>query len=88
MVAGASGVLIPALAYLVSLAAGERQGAALGKQTAAASLGQALGSVAAGWLFAALIGYSFWGTAALLAFGAVVSLYVSKRLKKDVSDGR
>ena len=88
LVAGASGVLIPALAYLVSLAAGTRQGAALGKQTAAASLGQALGSVAAGWLFAALIGYSFWATAALLAFGAVVSLYASKRLKKDVSDGR
>lgn len=88
LVAGASGVLIPALAYLVSLAAGTRQGAALGKQTAAASLGQALGSVAAGWLFAALIGYSFWATAALLVFGAVVSLYVSKRLKKDVSDGR
>lgn len=87
LVAGASGVLIPALAYLVSLAAGTRQGAALGKQTAAASLGQALGSVAAGWLFAALIGYSFWVTAALLAFGAVGSLYVSKRLKKDVSDG-
>lgn len=39
LVAGASGVLIPALAYLVSLAAGTRQGAALGKQTAAASLG-------------------------------------------------
>ncbi|MHB1077208.1 MFS transporter [Thiobacillus sp.] len=87
LVAGASGVLIPALAYLVSLAAGTRQGVGLGKQTAAASLGQALGSVAAGWLFAALIGYSFWATAALLAFGAVGSLYVSKRLKKDVSDG-
>ncbi len=87
LVAGASGVLIPALAYLVFLAAGTLQGVALGKQTAAASLGQALGSVAAGWLFAALIGYSFWATAALLAFGAVVSLYVSERLKKDVSDG-
>lgn len=86
LVAGASGLLIPALAYLTSLAAGTRQGAALGKQTAAASLGQAIGSVAAGWLFAALIGYSFWVMAALIAFGAVAALRVSKLLKK-VSDG-
>lgn len=51
--------------------AGARQGAALGKQTAAASLGQVVGSVAGGWLFAAL-----------LAFGAVVSLRISKALKE------
>lgn len=80
-IAAASGLLIPALAYLVSLAAGARQGAALGKQSAAASLGQAVGSVAAGWLFAVFIGYSFWATAVLLAFAAVVSLHVSKTLK-------
>ncbi|MBI3344995.1 MAG: MFS transporter [Gammaproteobacteria bacterium] len=86
LVAAASGILIPALAYLVSLAAGAAQGAALGKQTAAASLGQAAGSAAVGWLFAVLIGYSFWATAALLAFGAVASLRVSKALKEEVSD--
>jgi MFS family permease len=73
LVAGAAGVLIPALAYLVTLAAGTRHGMALGKQTAAASLGQAAGSAVAGWLFAVLIGRSFWVTAALLAFGAVVA---------------
>lgn len=87
LVAAASGVLIPALAYLVSLAAGAQQGAALGKQTAAASLGQAAGSAAAGWLFAALIGYSFWATAGLLGLGAVAALRVSNTLKM-VGNGR
>lgn len=82
LVAGASGVLIPSLAYLVSLAAGTRQGMALGKQTAAASLGQAAGSAVAGWLFAVLIGRSFWVTAALLAFGAVAALRIAEVLKE------
>lgn len=85
LIAAASGLLIPALSYMVSLAAGARQGAALGKQTAAASLGQAVGSVAAGWLFAALVGYSYWVTAALLAFGAVTAFRVSK-VFKGISD--
>ncbi len=86
LVAGASGVLIPALVYLVSLAAGTRHGMALGKQTAAASLGQAAGSVAAGWLFAVLIGRSFWVTAALLAFGAVAALRIAEALKEVSND--
>lgn len=83
LVAGASGVLIPALAYLVSLAAGTRHGMALGKQIAAASLGQAAGSVVAGWLFAVLAGRSFWVTAALLAFGAVAALRIAVALKEE-----
>lgn len=86
LVAGASGVLIPALAYLVSLAAGTRQGMALGKQIAAASLGQAAGSAVAGWLFAVLIGGSFWVTAALLALGAVAALRVAAALKEVRND--
>lgn len=81
LIAAASGLLIPALAYMVSLAAGARQGAALGKQTAAASLGQAVGSVVAGWLFAVLVGYSYWVTAALLAFGAVTAHQVAKEVR-------
>jgi DHA1 family multidrug resistance protein-like MFS transporter len=86
LVAGASGVLIPSLAYLVSLAAGTRHGVALGKQTAAASLGQAVGSAVAGWLFAILIGGSFWVTAALLALGAVAALRVAEALKVVSND--
>lgn len=82
LVAAASGLLIPVLAYWVSLAAGSAQGAALGKQTAAASLGQAAGSAAAGWLFAVLIEAPFWATAGLLALGAVAALRVSNTLKE------
>ena len=82
LVAAASGLLIPALAYLVSLAAGAAQGAALGQQTAAASLGQAAGSAAAGWLFAVLIEAPFWATAGLLGLGAVAALRVSNTLKE------
>ncbi|MCP5279714.1 MAG: MFS transporter [Thiobacillus sp.] len=73
--ASASGLLIPALAYLVSLAAGAAQGAALGQQTATASLGQAVGSATAGWLFTLLGGALFWAMAGLLFFGSV-SAYV------------
>ncbi len=82
LVAAASGLLIPALAYLVSLAAGAAQGAALGQQTAAASLGQAVGSAAAGWLFAVFIEAPFWATAGLLGLGAVATLRVSNTLKE------
>lgn len=82
LVAAASGLLIPALAYWVSLTAGAAQGAALGQQTAAASLGQAAGSAAAGWLFAVLIEAPFWATAGLLGLGAVAALRVSNTLKE------
>lgn len=82
LIAAASGLLIPALAYWVSLAAGAAQGAALGQQTAAASLGQAAGSAAAGWLFAVLIEAPFWATAGLLGLGAVAALRVSNTLKE------
>lgn len=86
LVAGASGVPIPVLACLVSLAAGTRHGMALGKQTAAASLGQATGSAVAGWLFAVLAGRSFWATAALLALGAPTALRVAAALKEVSND--
>jgi MFS family permease len=74
MISAASGILIPALAYLVSLAAGVRQGAVLGAQTAAANLGQAAGSAAAGWLFGVFVGAPFWVTAGLLGFGALLAM--------------
>lgn len=80
--AAASGLLIPVLAYLVSLAAGTAQGAALGQQTAAASLGQASGSAAAGWLFALQVEAPFWVAAGLLGFGAVAAFYVSNTLRE------
>jgi len=45
------GVLIPMLAYRVSLDAGPAQGAERSKQTAAAAFGQGLGSAAASWSY-------------------------------------
>lgn len=69
-----SGVLIPVLAYQTSLDAGMSQGAALGKQTAAGSLGQGLGSVLAGGLFGVVSQAPFWFTAALLTVGALLGL--------------
>jgi len=53
LVAASAGVLSPIATYWISLGAGERQGTALGRQTAAASLGQAVGSAAGGLLFGA-----------------------------------
>lgn len=72
--AAGSGILIPMLAYRVSLNAGTAQGEELGKQTAAASLGQGLGSAAAGWLYGIAIEGPFWLTAALLLVGALIGL--------------
>lgn len=65
-----SGILIPLLAYEVSLVGGVGQGAALGMQTAVSSFGQAVGSVAAGVLFdgGGLIAY--WMLAMLLLAAA------------------
>jgi MFS family permease len=79
LIAASSGLLIPALAYLISLAAGLRQGAALGRQTAAASLGQALGSAAAGALFGLMVPAPFWLTAGLLVISAGIGLGVARR---------
>jgi MFS family permease len=50
-VAASAGVLSPILTYWISSKAGKAQGAQLGKQTAAASLGAAVGSAAGGLLF-------------------------------------
>jgi len=79
LTAASSGILIPALAYLVSLTAGLKQGAVLGRQTGAASLGQALGSAIAGWLFGISMPAPFWLTAGLLAIGAGIGLGVARR---------
>jgi MFS family permease len=79
LTAVASGLLIPALTYLISFAGGLQQGAALGRQTAVASLGQALGSAAAGVLFGLMMPAPFWLTAGLLVIGAGIGLVVARR---------
>ncbi len=52
LAAAGIGVLIPSLAVRISSAAGTRQGWAMGRQAAAANLGQAVGAAATGSLFA------------------------------------
>jgi MFS family permease len=79
LTAVASGLLIPALTYLISFAGGLQQGAVLGRQTSVASLGQALGSAAAGVLFGLMMPAPFWLTAGLLVIGAGIGLVVARR---------
>ncbi len=77
--AAGSGILIPMLVYRVSLDAGVDQGAELGKQTAAASLGQGLGSIAAGWLYGITAETPFLATASLLLLGALAAMAYGRR---------
>ncbi len=67
--AGAS-VVAPMITYWASIGAGLAQGAALGTQTAASSLGQALGSAAVATTFSISPAAPFWLAAALLLVGA------------------
>jgi len=75
-IAASAGILTPILTYWISAKAGSAQGWELGKQTAAASLGVTVGSMAGGFLFniAALPGASFVLTAGLVALGFLLSL--------------
>jgi DHA1 family multidrug resistance protein-like MFS transporter len=76
LVAASAGILSPIVTYWVSLGAGATQGADLGRVTAAASLGQALGSAAGGLLFdvSILPGAAFTVTAAVVLAGLAASL--------------
>lgn len=75
-VAASAGILTPILTYWISAKAGSAQGWELGKQTAAASLGVTVGSMAGGFLFniAALPGASFVLSAGFVALGFLLSL--------------
>ena len=90
-VAASAGILSPILTYWISSMAGNAQGAELGKQTAAASLGVAVGSAAGGLLFdvASLPGASFLLTAGLATIGFILSLKLPRALgaRPDISRG-
>lgn len=81
-VAAGAGVLAPVLTYWISKQAGSAQGWALGRQTAAASLGVTVGSVGGGLFFrvGAWEGGSFTLVAALAALGLVLSLGLPRAL--------
>jgi MFS family permease len=74
-VAASAGVLSPILTYWISSKAGKAQGAELGKQTAVASLGVAVGSAAGGLLFdvTLLPGASFLLMSVLTVLGVLLS---------------
>ena len=82
-VAASAGILSPILTYWISSMAGNAQGAELGKQTAAASLGAAVGSAAGGLFFeiASLPGASFLLIAGLAATGFFLSLKLPRVLR-------
>lgn len=81
-VAASAGILSPILTYWISARAGSAQGWALGRQTAAASLGVTLGSAAGGLLYnvAALPGASFVLTSGLAVLGFLLSLGLPHKL--------
>lgn len=75
-VAASAGILSPILTYWISSKAGKAQGAELGKQTAASSLGVTVGSAAGGLLFdvASLPNASFLLMTVLTVLGILLSL--------------
>jgi len=81
-VASSAGILSPILTYWVSRQAGKSQGAELGKQTAAASLGAAVGSAAGGLLFdvASLPDAPFLLMTMLVVLGVLLSLRLPNML--------
>lgn len=81
LIAASAGAVSPTLAYWLSVHAGKRQGAQLGRQAAAASLGQAAGAAAGGWLLGQLgAGAPFLWSAGLAAIAAVVAFLIAPRV--------
>lgn len=83
-VAASAGILSPIFTFWISNVAGVAQGAELGLQTSAASLGAATGSAAGGLLFdvAWLPDASFILATLLLAAGAIMSLHLPGTLAR------
>ena len=88
MVAASAGILSPIVTYWVSLGGGQTQGADLGRLTAAASLGQAIGSAAGGLLynFSVLPGAAFIFTAVVVVTGLAASLGLPALLPQRRTD--
>lgn len=81
-VAASAGILSPILTYWISSKAGKAQGAELGMQTAASSLGVTAGSAAGGLLFSitSLPGASFLLMTVLTALSVLLSLSLPNML--------
>jgi len=74
VVATGAGMVGPVLSYELLERKAEAPGALLGRQAAAGNLGQALGSMSAGSLFAFAPMAPFWTAAVILLLGAVLSM--------------
>ena len=81
-VAASAGILSPILTYWISSKAGKAQGAQLGHQTAAASLGASVGAAAGGLLFNVswLPDASFIVIAGLVSVGLALSIRLPSKL--------
>lgn len=73
------GILIPALGTLIAAFAGSNQGWALGRQSAAVNLGQAIASALAGVLFVHIPAGPFLAAAAACLLGVVIGATVVER---------
>ena len=82
LVAASAGILPPIVTYWVSLKAGETEGAEQGRLTAAASLGQAVGSAGGGMLFnvSLIASATFIGAAIVVLTGLAASLGLPRLL--------
>ena len=88
-VSASAGILLPIITYWISAKAGNAQGAELGKQTSAASLGSAVGSAMGGFLFEIPVpGSSFFAIAAVTIIGIGLSLGLSRSLGNRVPINR
>ena len=59
LTAAGTGLVLPVIAYLAAASSPQKLGAVMGGLTAAAGLGQTLGSAAGGWLFGVLAHRSY-----------------------------
>ena len=87
-VAASAGIISPILTYWISSKAGHAQGTLLGRQTAAASFGAAIGSAAGGLLFNVswLPDASFALITGLTIMGLLISFGLPKLLMKSSQD--
>lgn len=73
LAAAAIGILLPALAVRISLAARGNQGWAMGRQASAANVGQAIGAASTGALFSVAASLPFLFAAIIVAAGCLLA---------------
>lgn len=81
-IAGGAGAVGPVATYWISRTSGERQGAGLGRDTAAQNLGQASGAAATGLLFSATFvpNAAFILAALVVLVGSIMSIRLARLL--------